>query len=317
MAWFITGDLAEYHATAGVFLRSRPAENTVLLSVLEILRARGGAASGDAAPLFGWWQPDDSNVRGAFLVTPPYPVLLSPTPLESLEPLARVLASAGRPLAGVNAEPAAALGFAAAWQQHTGATAETSMRQRLLRLGELVPPAPAPRGRTRAAHAADRDLLVAWLSAFALEADVGDRNHGATVDDRLSYGGLTLWEVDGQPVSLAGLTRQVAGMARVGPVYTPPQSPPPRLRGWGDGRGDPPGAEGRRPRGAPVHRPGQPHKQRPLPKARVPPGPGHARPPLHGLIRPIFPNGCRRARQHLQRPLPHWKEPPAHRLFGR
>lgn len=232
MAWFSTEDLAEYHAAAGRFLRSRPAENTVLLSVLEILRARGGAASGDAAPLFGWWQPDDGNVRGAFLVTPPYPVLLSPAPLESLEPLARVLASAGRPLAGVNAEPAAAEGFAAAWQQHTGATAETSMRQRLLRLGELVPPAPAPRGRPRAAHAADRDLLVAWLSAFALEADVGGRNHEATVDDRLSYGGLTLWEVDGQPVSLAGLTRQVAGMARVGPVYTPPQS---RRHGYGAG----------------------------------------------------------------------------------
>lgn len=50
------------------------------------------------------------------------------------------------------------------------------------------------------------------------------------VDDRLSYRGYTLWEQAGQPVSLAGLTRQVAGQVRVGPVYTPPG-----LRGRGYG----------------------------------------------------------------------------------
>ena len=50
------------------------------------------------------------------------------------------------------------------------------------------------------------------------------------VDDQLSYRGYTLWERDGQPVSLAGLTRQVAGQVRVGPVYTPPGH---RGRGYG------------------------------------------------------------------------------------
>lgn len=50
------------------------------------------------------------------------------------------------------------------------------------------------------------------------------------VHDRLSYRGYTLWEQDGQPVSLAGLTRQVAGQVRVGPVYTPPGH---RGRGYG------------------------------------------------------------------------------------
>jgi predicted GNAT family acetyltransferase len=39
---------------------------------------------------------------------------------------------------------------------------------------------------------------------------------------------LTLWELGGAPVSMAALTRRVAGMVRVGPVYTPPE-----LRGHG------------------------------------------------------------------------------------
>jgi len=50
----------------------------------------------------------------------------------------------------------------------------------------------------------------------------------ASIRERFSYGGLTLWEADGKPVSVAGLTRRAAGMVRVGPVYTPPE-----LRGHG------------------------------------------------------------------------------------
>lgn len=51
-----------------------------------------------------------------------------------------------------------------------------------------------------------------------------------TLADRLSYGGLTLWETADRPVSMAGVTRAVAGQARVGPVYTPSE-----LRGRGFG----------------------------------------------------------------------------------
>jgi predicted GNAT family acetyltransferase len=94
--------------------------------------------------------------------------------------------------------------------------------------------ATVPAWRTRAAEAGhlagaraprelDRDLLAAWFAAFSQEAGTRDRNHQAAVDNRLSYGGLALWESDGRPVSVAGLTRQLAGMRRVGPVYTPPR----------------------------------------------------------------------------------------------
>ena len=56
------------------------------------------------------------------------------------------------------------------------------------------------------------------------------RRPAEAVDDRLSYGGLTLWEVDGSAVSLAGINRPAAGVVRVGPVYTPPGH---RQRGYG------------------------------------------------------------------------------------
>src|SRR5260370_32032747 len=151
MGWFTTQDLAEYLAAAGDFMRSRPAENTVPLTVTEVLRVRGAGAFGDAAPLFGWWRDGEGAVQSAFLVTPPYPLLLSSPPAQSLAPLAELLARAETPLTGVNGEPAAAEDFAAAWGEQTGAKAKTSMRERLFRLGELVPPTPAP-AATRAHH---------------------------------------------------------------------------------------------------------------------------------------------------------------------
>ena len=95
---------------------------------------------------------------------------------------------------------------------------------RLFRLGELIPPAPGPVGIARPATGADRDLLAGWFGAFTREVgDPARQDHRGAVDERLGYGGLTVWEAGGVPVSIAGRTRAVAGMARVGPVYTPPE----------------------------------------------------------------------------------------------
>jgi predicted GNAT family acetyltransferase len=79
------------------------------------------------------------------------------------------------------------------------------------------------------ATSADLDLLTGWFTQFAHE--VGDQviSVERAVSDRLSYGGLTLWEVDGAPVSMAGITRLLEGDGiRVAPVYTPKE-----LRGRG------------------------------------------------------------------------------------
>jgi predicted GNAT family acetyltransferase len=67
-------------------------------------------------------------------------------------------------------------------------------------------------------------LLTHWFAAFAHEVhdEVAD-DHGAAVRDKLGYGGLLIWQAGGRPVAMAAVTRQVAGMARIGPVYTPPE----------------------------------------------------------------------------------------------
>ncbi|MFD8547301.1 GNAT family N-acetyltransferase [Streptomyces sp. NPDC059649] len=48
------------------------------------------------------------------------------------------------------------------------------------------------------------------------------------LDDRIADGRCLLWEDRGRPVSMAGVTRTLAGTARVTPFHTPPE-----LRGRG------------------------------------------------------------------------------------
>jgi predicted GNAT family acetyltransferase len=90
------------------------------------------------------------------------------------------------------------------------------------------PPRPAP-GHLRAAGPSERGLLIAWEQAFALEAGVeGGGNPGATVDARLAHGAKHVW-VDREPVATVAVSPTIAGAARIGPVYTPPQQ---RRRGY-------------------------------------------------------------------------------------
>ena len=224
MAWTLTGDVAEYLTAAGDFLRSRAVENTVQLAATETIRVRGVAAFGDEAPLFGWWAAPGEPVSAAFMHTPPFGLALTAAP-------AGALADRGRFPAWVMADPATAPSFAAAWERLTGQPARVGRRSRLYRLARLLPPDPAAPGRARVAAPADSGLLLVWLEAFHREADDGGGpDMRRAVADRLSYGGLTLWETGDGPVSLAGVTRAVAGQARIGPVYTPPER---RGRGFG------------------------------------------------------------------------------------
>jgi predicted GNAT family acetyltransferase len=220
--WTLTADVEEYLAAAGAFVAARPAENTTLLTVADTIRERGPGAFGDAPPLYGWWSAG-GEITGAFVHTPPHPLLPTSLPDTAVPALAAALA--GRALSGVNASAEVAQAFAQAW----GAPTTVRRRELLYRLGSLSA-APDPPGRAVAATADRLELLVAWIANFI--AEIGDRSQNARrqVDNRLAHGGLTLWEHDGAPVSLAGLSQRVAGAVRVGPVYTPPEH---RGRGFG------------------------------------------------------------------------------------
>ncbi|BFU47120.1 GNAT family N-acetyltransferase [Krasilnikovia sp. MM14-A1004] len=219
MTWHSTDSVTEFAAAAGDFLRSQPVAHSVPLTLVRTLELDGPHAYGPDDPIFGWWRDTDGTVAGAYLQTPPYPLLLTGVPAPAVPALAEALT--GRSLSGLNARAADAEVFVGEWQRRTGAASTPRVRTRLFRLGTLTPPDPHPPGRARVADRGDRDLLVRWIEAFHDEVGEAVRDSGSVVDEKLAYGGLTLWEVDGEPVSMAGTTRPEAGMVRVLAVYTP------------------------------------------------------------------------------------------------
>jgi GNAT superfamily N-acetyltransferase len=220
MAWELTEDVAAFTATAGDFLRSRPVQHSVLLTLVDTLIRRGAHAYGPDDPIFGWWRTDDGPVDGVVVQTPPFPLMVSPLPLAAVP--AAVTALADRPLPGANLLTEAVDTFVAGWQQQTGAACHLHMRTRLYALGTLTPPLALPAGSARTAGPGDRELLLRWMVAF--QDDIGERqaDFGGAIDDRISYGGITLWEDGGEPVSMAVRSRPQAGVIRMQTVYTPP-----------------------------------------------------------------------------------------------
>lgn len=231
MAWQLTDSLDEFDRAAGGHLRADPVRQTVPLSVLASLRHSGESAFGDDPPVFGWHCQPDGTVDGAVVQTPPFPMLLATLPAGSVPDLLALLAARRSLPTAVTLASQTEATFLAAWSAATGGTGAARMRSRLYRLGELAPPDPVPPGADRRAGEVDRDLLIQWHEAFHEEAQgAAPEDAARLVADRLSHGGLYLWEADGEPVAMAGLTRVVAGAARVAGVYTPPRR---RRRGYG------------------------------------------------------------------------------------
>ncbi|WP_436774295.1 GNAT family N-acetyltransferase [Yinghuangia sp. YIM S09857] len=229
MAWTLTDGLDAFHAAAGAFLHADPVTHTQHLTVIHALRERGPYAFGQDGPVYGWWSDDAGDVAGAFVHTPPFPMLLTPTVEAALEPLAEALmerAVPGAATLGVNARGAVADAFAQVWTARTGAVARVVQSQRLFRLGTLTPPDPAPAGRARDAERSDIPVLADYVRHYQVESSpeaMASDEIAAHVEMRLVHGGYTLWERDGDLVSFAGQTPAIAGAARVGPVYTPPE----------------------------------------------------------------------------------------------
>ncbi len=104
---------------------------------------------------------------------------------------------------------------------------------------EPTPPAPVP-GELVAATADDLDLVTKWFAAFMGDADEqAGRPRGSSAHEapdrsellrRLVGQQIWFWvDEGGTPVHLTAASPPSFGVARVGPVYTPPAQ---RGRGW-------------------------------------------------------------------------------------
>jgi GNAT superfamily N-acetyltransferase len=198
---------------AGPFLRSDPVLHNLVLTLLEE-RAKhpapgryGLVSDGSKIVGFGFQSPLDFHAA----ITP-----MSPPAVAAL---VADLAELAPDLPGVFGVADSAARFAGCWAETLNVGATPVEGQRLYQLGSLHPPI-AVAGQPRQASARDTGLVLKWLEGF--QADVGGPVPPAeTIKRRVESGQMWLWE-DDEPVALAGFSPPLAGVSRVGLVYTPP-----------------------------------------------------------------------------------------------
>ena len=235
--WVAAAGIDEFaRTTINPVLSAAPAPNTLILTVFDRLRSEGPHAFGERDPQMLTWYDAQGAAIGGLQRTPPYSYLLSEVPAESIEPLVDLLLDPATGLDGreINLPESCEAAFTAAWTARTGNAPRVLERFRLYRLAELIAPNPAPEGSARLATQGDVAFVARSLEAFWEEAEqsmpLGARITALRMADaRIAEGIFWLWlDASGTPVSFAGHTPIVAGMGRVGPVYTPPE-----LRGHG------------------------------------------------------------------------------------
>jgi predicted GNAT family acetyltransferase len=225
------GDAQQFLDETGPFLAEREAEHNLLFGIAATLiidpsrwRDRPYLAAIKR----------DGEVVAAALMTPPWNVVVSTTEdPEAIAALGHDLHRSRLSVPGVTAAVDVARGFSEVWAGRHGLAARRTMAERIYRADRITPPSDVP-GTVRLGTSDDLDLLVEWMGAFLEEAFHGESNRQAETMVRadLESGSRTyyIWEVDGRPVSTAGVTGPTPNGIRAGPVYTPPDV---RRRGYG------------------------------------------------------------------------------------
>ena len=227
MGWTVTADPEVFAAHAEHLLQSRPVECTLPLTTLHTIRS--GQRWGPGEFVLAWFEDEGGATTGAVLMTPPFGVQLAVLPVGSEPTLVAELQT--RNVAVVEAHGAVddVERFSAAWTAGHARRATVRQRQRLYALDTLLP-APPTNGRYRLASPGDVDLVLDWMTAFRAESEalpmVAPR---AMYADRVDRGLFGLWEDGAVVTALAARTVTVAGVSRIGPVYTPPAQ---RRRGY-------------------------------------------------------------------------------------
>ena len=227
MTILLTRDAAAFADRAWDFLQAR-IECNILATVLTAVRAGTLPRRGE---LFACVLDGSGRVRGAALRTPPRPMLCSPLEPDAADALIEAWVAEDPGLDGVNSVAPTARALATAWARRTGGQTETQMQMAMHVLESVTDPPHPARGRLAPVGAAQLETLIEWWRAFSVEADVGGDVESAAgvARARMDAGGAFFWEYEGRPVSLVAFNPAVAGVARVGPVYTPP---PERGRGY-------------------------------------------------------------------------------------
>lgn len=219
---------SEFNDYALPFLLQHEAENNLILGIaLGITRPDSRYKEFYLASV----EEDDGEIVAIVFQTLPFNLILSHMDTPNTQSIARFIAEKMQTevesLPGVLGNIAFAEEFAKVWQDIVGQDYHMHMLQRIYALVEVSFPEGIA-GQMRNIEEADRPILEAWFRNFmteALDEEPPAEEIQKQVQRRFDGGdqiGLVIWEVDGEPVSMAGFSGPTPNGIRVNAVYTPP-----------------------------------------------------------------------------------------------
>ena len=228
MRWELEEDLGAFAARVQPLLEAHIVNNVVATVLMGTLQGQFRMAP----PVLAVGLDDGGTVAAAALRTAPWPMLCTPIDPGDAVTLVDLWLEHDPELPGINALLDTARPIAAAWTARTTGSHHCRTAMAMHSLTTVVdPPQPGP-GQLVTATEADRDLALRWWDDFVAEThvvDAGADARAATVDFRIAQRHLSLWRDEGRPVSMVSTNPAVAGVVRIGPVYTPSEA---RRRGY-------------------------------------------------------------------------------------
>jgi predicted GNAT family acetyltransferase len=220
----LTRDAEQFAARTRELFESRFEYNLIATVLAGVLAGRYP----HTAPLFAYGA-TRGRVVFAALRTPPWDMLATEVGLEDAREFVQAWLTEDPSVPGVNGPAVGARAIAAAWAERTGGHTRCRFRELGYVLERVTdPPRPAP-GALRHARAEEHPLALQWMTEFARETGAFPEDRAETIiDARAADQGLWFWD-QGGPVCLLGTAPPVAGVVRIGPVYTPPDH---RRRGY-------------------------------------------------------------------------------------
>jgi RimJ/RimL family protein N-acetyltransferase len=210
-------------------LRRAGAEGELSFGILRRLVSEPDAYGGEVTILLGM---RSGSPAALVTMTGPYPALIvgfTDVDEVGFRDLVGAMLEMGRRPPGVHGARRWSEPFADAWRDIAGAEPDVYRDMHAFELRTVRPPR-LPPGRFRAAASADAAVLERWFVAFG--ADIRDVITAEEAARRVALlvagGDLVVWELDGEPVSMAAVSRRTPWSSSIGFVYTPPE-----LRGRG------------------------------------------------------------------------------------
>jgi predicted GNAT family acetyltransferase len=166
-----------------------------------------------------------NDTVGALWITPPQPLGITALSADAVPAVVAFAKRMVRTPTGVFGPNGPAKAFKELWMEDQGIQPEVRVvRQGIYELSER-PHFTTPTGVMRLAEERDCSLLESWSYQFAVDCGmVADRELAKlqaafAIQYKLRY----LWEVDGMPVSMAGISGNTPNGIRINFVYTPPE----------------------------------------------------------------------------------------------